>query len=287
MGNIIWLASYPKSGNTWFRVFLTNLTSDADEPASINNLERTPIASARGIFDSLTGLEASDLTFSEIDSIRPEVYRQLSEESDETLFMKVHDAYTFIDEGKTPLFPAAASRGVIYFLRNPLDVAVSYAHHSGCDYDQAIVWMSEESHSFCGKPKRLHNQLRQKLLSWSRHLLSWIENPEIPVCLLRYEDMQQNSVETFFKAVNFAGLDYGASEVEKALALSDFEKLQEQERKEGFQEKSQSSDSFFRKGKIGSWREELTDEQMATIIRNHRQTMRCFGYLDDNDEPVF
>jgi len=287
MGNIVWLASYPKSGNTWFRVFLTNLVSDSDEAASINKLERTPIASARGIFDSLTGIEASDLTFSEIDSIRPEVYQKLSDESDETLFMKVHDAYTLLEDGKTPLFPAAASRGAIYFLRNPLDVAVSYAHHSDCSYDKAIAWINEDEHSFCGKPKRLHNQLRQKLLSWSSHPLSWIENPEIPVCLLRYEDMQQNPVESFLKAVTFAELDYGTEEVKKALALSEFEKLQEQERQEGFQEKSQSSDSFFRKGKIGSWREELTDEQAATIIDNHRQTMRRGAYLDDNDVPVF
>jgi hypothetical protein len=45
MNGIIWLASYPKSGNTWFRVFLTNLLRDADTPASINELKRTPIAS--------------------------------------------------------------------------------------------------------------------------------------------------------------------------------------------------------------------------------------------------
>ena len=286
MGKIIWLASYPKSGNTWFRVFLTNLISDADEPASINNLEQTPIASARGIFDTLTGLEASDLTFAEIDRLRPEIYRQMSEDVEESLFMKVHDAYTLIDR-LTPLFPAAASRGSIYFLRNPLDVAVSYAHHSGCNYDQAIAWMSDESHSFCGKPKRLHSQLRQKLLSWSRHPLSWLENPEIPVCLLRYEDMRQNPVATFLQAVTFAGLDYGSPEVEKALALSEFEKLQEQERENGFNEKSQSSDSFFRKGRIGSWREELNDEQAATVINNHREVMCRFGYLKDNDEPVF
>jgi hypothetical protein len=287
MSNIIWLASYPKSGNTWFRVCLSNLTSNSDKPASINNLERTPIASARGIFDSLTGLEASDLTFSEIDRIRPEVYQKLSDDAQETLFMKVHDAYTLLDDGKTPLFPTAASRGVIYFLRNPLDVAVSYAHHSGCDYDQAITWMSAENHSFCSKPKRLHNQLRQKLLSWSSHPLSWLENPEIPVCLLRYEDMQQNPATTFLKAVTFAGLDYNLAEVGKALSLSTFEKLQEQEQQDGFQEKSQSSDSFFRKGKIGSWREELTDKQAITIINNHRQTMQHFGYINDHGEPVF
>ena len=75
MNGIIWLASYPKSGNTWFRVFLTNLLRDADTPASINELESTPIASARGIFDNNIGFEASDLTADEIDRLRPELYR--------------------------------------------------------------------------------------------------------------------------------------------------------------------------------------------------------------------
>src|SRR6056297_2434972 len=73
--NTIWLASYPKSGNTWFRVFLSNLFSETPEPADINSLHETPIASARQPFDEATGLPSSDLTFEEVDHLRPEVYR--------------------------------------------------------------------------------------------------------------------------------------------------------------------------------------------------------------------
>ncbi len=48
----IWLASYPKSGNTWFRIVNSNLSLDGDTPADINDLpERGGIASARGPFD--------------------------------------------------------------------------------------------------------------------------------------------------------------------------------------------------------------------------------------------
>ena len=94
MNGIIWLASYPKSGNTWFRGFLTNLLRDADTPASINELERTPIASARGVFDNNMGFEASDMTADEIDRLRPELYIHLAENAKEPLFMKIHDAYT-------------------------------------------------------------------------------------------------------------------------------------------------------------------------------------------------
>lgn len=286
MSGIIWLASYPKSGNTWFRVFLTNLRGKIECPADINDLKSTPIASGRGIFDDAAGIEASDLTPDEIDRLRPEVYVHIAEQADETLFMKVHDAYTYVDK-KTSLFPQKATSGAIYFIRNPLDVAISFAHHSGWDYDTAISRMAEEAFAFCGKPKRLHNQLRQKLMSWSSHVKSWTEQTSFPVCVLRFEDMKQKPVETFEKAVRFSGLEYGREEILKALELSSFEDLQRQEKEGGFKEKSSSSEMFFRKGEIGTWCEELTEKQIKQIILNHREVMRRFDYLDTNDEVVF
>ena len=286
MSGIIYLASYPKSGNTWFRVFLTNLRGEEDGPAQINRLDSTPIASARGIFDDETGIEASDLTMNEIDRLRPEVYEQLAAAADETLFMKVHDAYTANDKN-IPLFPEKATAGVIYIIRNPLDVVISFADHSGWDYDKAISRMDDEKSAFCAKPKRLHNQLRQTLLSWSSHVKSWTEQSFFPVCVLRYEDMKQNSVETFEKAVQFSGLEYGREEILKALELSSFEELRRQEKEDGFKEKSPSSDMFFRKGEVGAWREELSEAQARRIIDHHRIVMQRFGYLDTNDEVVF
>jgi len=287
MKNIIWLASYPKSGNTWFRVFLTNLMTESNKPAYINNLKKTTIASNRYVFDSLTGIESSDLTFEEIDKIRPFVYKKLSDENESITFMKVHDAYTTINNETTPLFPNDASYGVIYFLRNPLDVAVSYSHHSGRDCDQVIEWMNDMNHSFNGKSKILQNQLRQKLLTWSQHPISWIDNKNIPVCVLRYEDMLKNPIETFTRAVLFTGLKYNLGEIERAINLSSFERLQKQEKEKGFKEKNQHSDSFFRKGKIGSWKEELNEKQVKNIIMNHRQTMIRFKYLNEKNELLF
>ncbi len=278
MGGIFWLASYPKSGNTWFRVFLTNLRGGEDGPADINKLRSTPIASARGVFDDEAGVEASDLTFDEIDRLRPEIYEQLAANTDEKLFMKVHDAYTSNDKN-IPLFPEEATAGAIYIIRNPLDVAVSFADHSGLDYDTAISRMAEESFAFCAKSRRLHDQLRQKLLSCSSHVKSWTEQAPFPVCVMRYEDMKQKPVETFEKAVRFSGLEYGREEILKALELSSFEELQRQEKEGGFKERSTRSEMFFRKGKIGSWLEALTEKQAQRIINDHRGVMRRFGYL--------
>jgi aryl sulfotransferase len=286
MKGIIWLASYPKSGNTWFRVFLTNLLRDADTPANINELESSSIASARGVFDNNLGFEASDLTADEIDRLRPELYIHLAENATETLFMKIHDAYTAVVDGMS-LIPQAATAGSLYIIRNPLDVAVSFAHHNGLDYDTAISCMADEAFAVCRKTDRLHDQLRQKLFSWSGHVLSWVDVAPFPVCLLRYEDMKSHPLETFSRAVNFAGLPHSEEQIERALVFSAFDVVQQQEEADGFQEKSPTSSRFFRKGKIGSWREELSEQQAQRIVHDHPEVMRRFGYLDENGEIVY
>lgn len=285
MNGIVWLASYPKSGNTWFRIFLTNLLRDGDTPASINELEKTPIASARCIFDQHIGFESSDLTADEIDRLRPELYCYLAADQEEPLFMKIHDAYTHGTEN-LPLIPASATGGALYFIRNPLDVAVSFAHHNGSDYDTAIANMADDTFTFCGKPKRLHRQLRQKLLTWSGHVMSWIDKAPFPVCLLRYEDMKARPLETFSRAVRFAGLAHSEEQIMKALAFSRFEVVRQQEESEGFQEKCAASKRFFRKGEIGSWREELSEAQVKQIVNDHREVMQRFGYLNEQGELV-
>ena len=118
MGGIIWLASYPKSGNTWLRAVLSNYRDDGEEPADINELGGGPIASARSPFDDAVGVEASDLTEAEIERYRPRIYRQMAESSQETLFLKVHDAYAYTADG-LPLMPKEATAGVIYIVRDP------------------------------------------------------------------------------------------------------------------------------------------------------------------------
>jgi hypothetical protein len=62
--------------------------------------------------------------------------------------------------------------------------------------------------------------------------------------------------------------------------------VQQQEAAEGFQEKSTSPSSFFRKGQVGSWREELSEIQVHRIMQDHREIMHRFGYLDENGKIV-
>ncbi len=288
MKNIIWLASYPKSGNTWLRVFLTNLLREDDEPADINRLDRTPIASARAVFDDAVGFEAADLSLDEVDRLRPEVYEHISNQANETRFFKIHDAYTYIDDcpGK-PLVSFNATRGAVYIIRNPLDVTVSFANHLNTTIDKAVERMAEEDFCFSHQPGRLHEQLRQRLLSWSGHVRSWTGAEGLEVHVMRYEDMKQRPEETFTRAVQFAGLEKSRAQIEKALKFSRFSEMQRQENEKGFKEKPLQAQVFFYKGEVGVWRELLNGSQVKKIIAAHGDVMKRFGYLDQKGEPVF
>ena len=278
MNNIIWLASYPKSGNTWFRYFLINLLADRDEPLSINRMEAIPIAGSRMIFDQALGIASSDLSHEEIDRLRPEVYRLISDHALEPRYFKVHDAYTRL-EGGAPLIPPEATRKAVYFIRNPLDIAVSYANHAGIGLDLSIQRMGNPEFGFYDSTRRLDHQLRQRLSSWSGHVLSWVEAKDIDLLVVRYEDMKLDAFSTFQAATAFLELQKSDEQINRALNFSSFSKLQRQEQLEGFHEKPSSCGAFFNKGEIGAWRQALTQRQIDKIIMDHHDMMERFGYI--------
>jgi hypothetical protein len=287
MNRINWLASYPKSGNTWMRVFFTNLLRNGAAPAHINRLVFTVMASDRYLFDTAVGFAAGDLTHDEVDLLRPEVYLYYARHAQKPFFCKVHDAYTFV-RNKRPLFPPEATAGAIYLIRNPLDVCVSYAHHSGNSNCDAIIdGMEDPTYAMLSEHDRLDpGQLRQRLLTWSDHVLSWVNAPNLRVHVIRYEDMKARPVETFSGAAAFAGMTQDRAKIERALAFSSMEELQRQESEHGFTGALAPDRTFFRKGTVGSWREVLTDSQVARIIKAHREVMLRFGYLTEAGEPV-
>lgn len=274
---IIWLASYPKSGNTWFRAFLANLLNKTDVPADINELAGGPIASSRQLFDEATGLSSSDMTADEIDNLRPLVYEYIAHNSTETIFHKIHDAYTLTLDGM-PLVPQRATLGALYFVRNPLDVAVSFAHHSNLSFETIVTAMNNNDYAFCSKSSRLHMQLRQKLLTWSNHYLSWTSQNDFPVMVMKYEDMKLNPFDSFSSAIKFCGLNFDETEIKEAIRKSSFSELQKQEKEKGFREKSPDSQIFFRKGTIGSWKDELSQNLVDVIRKDHQRVMLQLGY---------
>jgi len=284
MGGIYWLASYPKSGNTWFRVFLSNLQADGDEPTDINALGLDGgIASARGWLDEVLGFDTAELSQDETERLRPEVYRwSLRDEA--ISYHKIHDAYTLTSD-REPLVGREVTLGALYILRNPLDVALSAANHWHCSIDQAIDKMSNPEMALCRKRRALPSQVRQRLLSWSEHVLSWVDAPGLNLETIRYEDMLDDPQTTFSRAARHLQLPADAKRVAKAIRFSDFRELARQEAASGFRERPQRTERFFRSGASGDWRENLTEAQVKRIIADHGSVMRRFGYLYANGEP--
>ncbi|MGF1728818.1 sulfotransferase domain-containing protein [Photobacterium kasasachensis] len=285
MNNIIWLASYPKSGNTWFRLFLHALQNKEAE-LNINAPKAHTIASSRHWFENAVGYDSADLTAQEIERLRPRVYEHTARQYDRPHFHKIHDAYTYTDRGE-PLVSNTATFGVIYILRNPLDVCVSLAYHSGHgNFEKTLRQMMDKEHYFAAHSDRQASQLPQRLLDWSGHVLSWTQATDIPCCIIRYEDMHASPVDTFGKALHFAGIDAEEQDIRDALNKTSFSKLAAQEQVNGFNEKPGGADRFFRRGIVGGWREALSEEQVNHFIEKNQAVMRQFGYIDDNNQVI-
>jgi len=184
------------------------------------------------------------------------------------------------------LIPPYKARA-IYIVRNPLDVLVSFSYHYMFNLDNTISNMAREDFCLRSGQTEFEPQLRQKLLSWSGHVQSWINNGKIPIHVIRYEDMKNNSFETFKKAVEFIGLLYVDEKIKRAIELSGFDQLKAQEEKEGFKEKPTNMNAFFREGKIGGWREYLSKEQVSCLINKHQKVMKDMRYLDENNNLVY
>jgi len=280
MKNIVWLVSYPKSGNTWFRMFLSNYLKNTAEPVSLEEIESTPIASNAVDFEEVIGLNPFELTAEEVDFYRPNMYRILSQKVEmegETSYKKTHDAYT-LNAKDEPLFPEEITRGAVYFVRNPLDVCVSFANHSTKEIQNTFTLLLNEKASLAGNKS---GQLRQMLMSWKSHVQSWREQTLIPIHMVRYEDMLQSPIATFGSVITFLGLEYDKARLEKAIINSDFKLLQQMEQKNGFNEKMQKCKNFFWKGTIGTYREYLSEEQVKRIVDYNYDAMKEFGYIDE------
>jgi aryl sulfotransferase len=274
---IVWLASFLKSGNTWFRILLANLTAGQNEPADINNLDRR-IASSRYQFEATTMLDSGLLSHDDIDRLRPRVYEAIAAQASEQVWIKVHDAYISSPDGE-PLLGRNVSRAAVYLVRDPRDVAVSLAYHYGATIDDAIKLMNSADFELCNGRNGLETQLRQKLRGWSGHVTSWLDQTDVAVHTVRYEDLVAAPAECFRAALEFVGWSASPGEIERAVRYADFAELQRQESEKGFAERFSRTAPFFRSGRVGVWRESLTAAHVDAIEQCHAAVMARLDYV--------
>ncbi len=275
-GKIVWMASYPKSGNTWFRALLSALFyGDVD----INKMKTDGIFSSRYLFDSIADFDGRLFDEEEIREQQASIYSHHVKFSQRLEFTKVHDAY-ILDRNNKPIFPKDISHKVIYLVRNPLDVVASFANHMNTDIDRSIKTMNSDMAYLAAQKNGLNinNQFPQLMYSWSGHVNSWINQKNIPVEIVRYEDMKRAPHKTFSRVIKSLGIKTKRTDISNAIDKTQFDKMQKMEKKKGFKEKNAASKAFFRKGKSGGWIDELNKEQALQIINKHRKTMTKLNY---------
>lgn len=276
--NLVWLASYPKSGNTWFRSFLTVLLKN--QQIDLNKMVTDGIFSGKNFVENILDVHADYLTERQIELYQRLAFTYLSETSSKKLYIKIHDAFTLSEIDKLPLIPEAPSACAVYFVRNPLDVTLSLANHIGKPLDYTIEkYMVNPKGGIVGKRSSPSNQFHQSLGTWSMHAESWLTKPNFPVHFIRYEDMKEKTFETFKAAVQAIGLEVSNEQIQFAIEETQFEKLQKKEEENGFKENQNFTSNFFFKGEVGRWKQELTAEQIGKISHVNEPMMRHFGYL--------
>jgi LPS sulfotransferase NodH len=273
---IIWLASYPKSGNTWLRAFLANLLHGGQQPLPINDLKNYVYGDGFLVhFAQLSGKREEELTDDDIHRLRPQIHMWFARaKAPQDVFVKTHNALV-TDRGQ-PMITPEATAGAIYVVRNPLDVAVSYAHHYQTSYDAAVEQMCDPNHAL--PPSG--GVTMQALCDWTRHYRTWTQAPGLTRHIMRYEDMKRDPHKAFGKLVKFLGMPKDPAGLKRAIKHASFRELSRQEQKDSFVEaRPDGTTPFFRKGKAGSWREELSADQVQRLLDAHGELMTELGYL--------
>ena len=256
---IIWLASYQKSGNTWMRVFLANYFAPKGRQFSINQLNQfTTSDLRRDFFDRAAGGRFEGETIEDSIRIRPTVQRLIAQSKTGHHFVKSHSRVETIND--VPLINPEVTAAAIYIMRNPFDVVPSFARHSGRSIDEMIDAMVDPAGVF-----RSEDGIFEVLGRWDSHIESWLTAPGLPHCQLRYEDMIADTHASMRSVLEFLRVPVQMGQLKRAVRASSFKELRRQERQQGFAERPDRMAAFFHSGTSGGWREALTPEQVTRI----------------------
>jgi len=271
--SIVWLASYPKSGNTWTRIFLANYLLNTKQPLPINQVHRVGIGDSIAKTYRMVARAPIDTNdHKAMLALRAGVMQGIVNNGADVNLVKTHNIR---DRAMgVELIPAHHTRSAVYVIRNPLDVVLSFARHFATDPASAADAMGRSDHVTAGDP----TTVPQYLGSWSDHVRSWTKKPHFPLLLLRYEDLKTDPHTHFARLVKHLGLEPEEERLDRAIRFSSFEEVQRQETEHGFVERSPTTEKFFHSGQSGAWKGSLAPELVAQIREQHGRVMARHGY---------
>lgn len=279
-GGIFWLASYPKSGNTWVRIFLENLFRDAVRPVSINELGVAGFGDARiALYERFAGKPLAALDDAALHALRGPIQRYLADQG-ETSLVKTHNML-YAYEGR-PLIHLECTAGAVYIVRNVFDVTVSIARH----FDHPVADAVDAVCSPAFRIRTTKSAIFQILGRWSDHYRSWTGVPGFKPLVLRYEDMRSKPLKAFGSVVRHLKLPASQERIARAVRFSSFDEVSRQEREAGFRERARDDHTFFHSGRVGGWRQHLSPDQVGRLIDVHGDVLSELGYLDRRGQPA-
>jgi hypothetical protein len=274
--SIVWLASYPKSGNTWVRLFVANYIVNRPDPLPINQIHKFGIGdSIAAMYSKVAGrtIGVNDVALSL--QLRDRVLAGVVANNADINLVKTHNRRT-VAHG-VQMIPEKFTRSAIYVMRNPLDMVLSYARHYGIENAEATGLICHTDNANAPTDRTV----AEFLGSWSDHVESWTGKSAYPVLVLRYEDMLSQPETEFAKVVEHFGMDVDEERLQRAIQHASFDQLKQQEQQHGFNEASDKGAAFFGKGRAGQWRDELDPVLVKQIRQANKRVMKQYGYWNE------
>ena len=279
---IIWIASYPKSGNTWLRSLLASYYFSSEGNFSFNLLRNIDQFPAPKYFkDVIDGIEKPE------DYSKFWIQKQIEINKDKKLrFFKTHSAMCKINE--KPFTNSKNTLGAVYILRDPRNLITSLSNHFQLNLEESLDFMTTEKKVLIEKE---NNKFKAfvPIFSWKFHLKSWSENRSFKTILIRYEDLTNETFYTFRKIVQFIdeltknGRKFNKEKAKRVISNCDFKKLQKLEEENGFSEAMTKKNSrekikFFNLGKQNNYKKILGEDLINKMNNLFQEELIKYKY---------
>ena len=287
---IFWVASYPKSGNTLMRAMLSSLFFSQKGKYSNELLDWIESFETCARLKFIEKENPQDIKKINNLKILSKYWKEMQSEKrfnikESFCFIKTHSALTKIFGNE--FTNEKLSRGLIYIVRDPRDILLSWSKHRNKSIDDTLDFMLNVDSTIAYNDihflKDQNLRPLQYISSWNAHVSSW-KNLEVPKMIIRFEDLIEKKQDVLKKIINFFTFEYGISinnikeKTENILKTTDFNFMQMLEEKFGFKE-ALNHTKFFNIGKKNQWKDQLTLHQTKIIEKNFKKEMEYFNYL--------
>ena len=285
---IIWIASYPKSGNTWIRSLLSSYLFSKDGKFSFKLLKNIEQFSSKNFLSDK--LKSSN--YQAIISKNWIPSQKIINRDKKIHILKTHNALCSINGNNfTDSFNTTA---VIYIVRDPRNLITALSHHYELSLDEAFSFLTNKRKIIF--PVNIENNEKNIkesedfnfLGDWSTHYQSWKNINFCPIKIIKYEDCLIDAQKVFVSTLNFLSkflkFEYNKKKINSALTSTSFKNLSQMENKEGFHESATSSKTmkkikFFNLGKKNNWKSLLDKKIVKKVERRFKNEMSELGYL--------